>query len=146
MSEASTEMMVFLVDDDDVACEAVERSFRKYNVDFPIVTAHDGLEAMQILRGQHAHKQLKAPFVILLDLNMPRMSGFEFLQEMRRDPAIAANVVFVLTTSNDDNDRARAYEENIAGYMVKSAVGPQFSKLASLLQSYKSSVSLPRAA
>ncbi len=146
MNDASTEMMVFLVDDDDVACEAVARSFRKHHIDFPIVMAHDGVEALEILRGQHENKKLAAPFVILLDLNMPRMSGFEFLQEMRRDPVIASNVVFVLTTSNDDKDRARAYEENIAGYMVKSAVGPQFSKLASLLQSYKCSVSLPRAA
>ena len=137
------DMTVFLIDDDDVACEAVERSLKKHDVNFPIVMAHDGLEAMEILRGQHASKVIKAPFVILLDLNMPRMSGLEFLQEMRSDPSISSNVVFILTTSNDDSDRAKAYEENIAGYMVKSSVGPQFNRLANLLKSYKCSVTLP---
>lgn len=143
MTNPAHDMTVFLVDDDDVACEAVARSFSKYDINFPIVMAHDGVEALEILRGQHASKTVSAPYLILLDLNMPRMSGFEFLQEMRSDHDIASSVVFVLTTSNDDSDRARAYEENIAGYMVKSAVGPQFSKLAMLLSSYKQSVTLP---
>ncbi|MGD2119874.1 MAG: response regulator [Chromatiales bacterium] len=139
----ATELTVFLVDDDDVACESVSRSFRKHNIPFPIVTAEDGVEALQVLRGQHHSKQLNGPIVILLDLNMPRMNGFEFLQELRADPDIASHVVFVLTTSNDDKDRSRAYAEHIAGYMLKSAVGPQFSKLTSLLTNYKSSVTLP---
>ncbi len=136
-------LTVFLVDDDDVSCEAVIRSFKKHSVPFPVVMAHDGIEALEIIRGEHPTKKLEEPFVILLDLNMPRMNGFEFLQILRSDPKIASHVVFVLTTSNDDNDRTKAYQEYIAGYMVKSAVGPQFSKLASLLLSYKASVSLP---
>lgn len=133
-------LTVFLVDDDDVSCESVVRSFKKHSITFPIVTASDGREALEILRGQHPSKKLSQPYVILLDLNMPRMNGFEFLQEMRADPALAANVVFVLTTSNDDSDRTRAYAEHIAGYMVKSFVGPQFSKLTNLMRSYRSSV------
>ena len=143
MITENCDMTVFLVDDDDVACESVMRSFRKNGVMFPVLMAHDGIEALEVLRGVHPSKKLEGPFVILLDLNMPRMSGFEFLRELRADPAISSHVVFVLTTSNDDNDRTRAYLENIAGYMVKSAVGPQFSKLSALLQSYKSSVTLP---
>ena len=134
---------VLLVDDDDVACESVTRSFRKQNISFPIVTAEDGMEALEILRNQHPGKSIKAPFLVLLDLNMPRMNGFEFLQEVRNDKLLSSLVIFVLTTSNDDNDRTRAYEENIAGYMVKSSVGPQFSKLASLLVNYRSTVVLP---
>jgi len=139
----SSELTVFLIDDDDVACESVERSFKKHEIPFPIVTAQDGIEALEILRGQNPSKQFTGPIVILLDLNMPRMNGFEFLQAMRSDPTLSSNVVFVLTTSNDDNDRSRAYAEHIAGYMVKSSVGPQFSKLANLLMNYRSSVTLP---
>lgn len=138
------DLTVFLVDDDDVACEAVIRSFKKHDIPFPIVTAHDGQDALTILRGQHPSKHLAAPFVILLDLNMPRMNGFEFLQALRNDPALSSSIVFVLTTSNDDNDRTRAYAEHIAGYMVKSSVGPQFSKLATLLVNYRSSVTFPQ--
>jgi len=74
---------------------------------------------------------------------MPRMNGFEFLQHLRADPNLHDEVVFVLTTSDADTDRTRAYHENIAGYMVKASVGPQFSKLAQLLQSYRSAVRLP---
>ena len=136
-------MTVFLIDDDDVACESVARSFKKNDINLPIVIAHDGIEALEILRGQHATKKITGPKIILLDLNMPRMNGFEFLEEIRADEDLSSNVVFVLTTSNDDNDRARAYDKYIAGYMVKSAVGLQFSRLATLLLSYDSSVRLP---
>ncbi len=139
----NNELTVFLVDDDDVACEAVVRSFKKHSIPFPVVTAKDGVEALEVLRGKHPSKRFTGPIVILLDLNMPRMDGFEFLQELRSDPELSSNVVFILTTSNDDNDRTRAYSEHIAGYMVKSSVGPQFSRLANLLSHYKASVTLP---
>lgn len=142
MSDNKNGLTIFLIDDDDVACEAVVRSFRKHEIPFPIVTAGDGAEALEILRGQHPHKKLIGPIIILLDLNMPRMNGFEFLQALRADPALSSHVVFVLTTSNDDGDRTRAYADHIAGYMVKSLVGPQFGKLASLLLGYRASVLL----
>jgi CheY-like chemotaxis protein len=110
---------------------------------FPITTAQDGREALDILRNRHATLSIKRPFVVLLDLNMPRMNGFEFLEEVRADEELKASVIFILTTSDSDADRSRAYNDNIAGYMVKSAVGPQFSKLASLLQNYEAAVRLP---
>ena len=133
---------ILLIDDDDVACESVIRSFKKFELKANIVLAHDGVEGLDILRGNHPTKTMNKPFLILLDLNMPRMNGFEFLEEMRSDKSIASNVVFVLTTSSDDNDRARAYDNYIAGYMVKSAVGPQFNKLFNLLQDYRDTVVL----
>ncbi|MDH5301887.1 MAG: response regulator [Gammaproteobacteria bacterium] len=139
----SETITVLLVDDDDVACESVIRSFKKNNVQFPVVTAGDGLEALAILRGENKEKVINHPYVILLDLNMPRMNGFEFLQELRADENLSSDVVFILTTSNDDNDRTRAYAEHIAGYMVKSLVGPQFARLAHLLVGYREAVRLP---
>jgi CheY-like chemotaxis protein len=74
---------------------------------------------------------------------MPLMNGFEFLAALRADPALRDTVVFVLTTSNAETDRARAYHENIAGYIVKSATGPQFSGLARFLTEYHRAVQLP---
>jgi CheY-like chemotaxis protein len=71
------------------------------------------------------------------------MNGFEFMEEIRGDQNLHESVIFVLTTSDNEHDRARAYAKNIAGYMVKSAVGPHFSKLASLLDNYRSTVKLP---
>ena len=96
-----------------------------------------------VLRSGGRPGQAPRPRVILLDLNMPRMNGFEFLQTVRTDPDLKDEIIFVLTTSDDESDRTRAYHENIAGYMVKSAVGPQFSKLVALLQSYQGAVKLP---
>lgn len=134
---------ILIVDDDDVAAESVVRSLRKHAMDFPITLARDGLEALEILRHQHNDLRIEKPYLVLLDLNMPRMDGFEFLQEVRSDKHLHDSIIFVLTTSDADSDRTRAYHENIAGYMVKSAVGPQFAKLANLLDNYRSTVSLP---
>lgn len=136
-------LSILLVEDDDVAAESVARSLRKNGVEHSITVAEDGLVALEILRGKHAERRIARPFIILLDLNMPRMNGFEFLQELRADNDLHEAVVFVLTTSSSDEDRTRAYQENIAGYMVKAAVGPQFSKLAKLLDSYLAAVKLP---
>ena len=134
---------VLLIDDDDVAAEGVLRSLRKNNVLCTLTHAEDGLEGLEVLRGLHPTKTVKTPFLVLLDLNMPRMDGFEFLTHIRSDERLQNTVVFVLTTSGADTDMNRAYQESIAGYMVKSAVGPQFVKLINLLQSYRDAVTLP---
>lgn len=134
---------ILIVDDDDVATEFVLRSLRKNHVPGKWITASSGEEALAILRGQHGEKQVLWPCIILLDLNMPQMDGFGFLKILREDPALRHTVVFVLTTSSRDIDRGRAYEEHIAGYMVKSTIGPQFAELSKLLVQYTSTVILP---
>jgi CheY-like chemotaxis protein len=134
-------LVILLVEDDDVAAEAVERSLRKSGIDTPVVHAENGAVALELLRSTHTPS--RGPLITLLDLNMPRMNGFEFLSEVRSDPALSSLVVFVLTTSDAEMDRTRAYAEHIAGYMVKSAIGPQFSRLAGLLGTYAQSVVLP---
>lgn len=131
---------VLLVEDDDVSAEAVERSLKKHGVDSNLVWAEDGQEALDILRGQHPTKKISRPRLILLDLNMPRMNGFEFLDALRGDKELSSSIVFVLTTSDSDADRSSAYHRHIAGYMVKSTVGPQFAQLCRLLNEYVSSV------
>jgi CheY-like chemotaxis protein len=134
---------ILLIEDDDVAAESVERSLRQYKVDSPVVWAEDGTIALEILRGQHPTKTISSPNIILLDLNMPRMNGFEFLQEVRADKQLERSVIFVLTTSDSETDRNRAYHEHIAGYIVKTAVGPQFARLARLIAEYSTAVTLP---
>ena len=143
MTIRAEQFSVLLVEDDDVAAEAVVRGLHKHGMDCPIVIAEDGAIALQILRGTHSARQISKPFLVLMDLNMPRMSGIEFLQELRADDTLHNAVVFVLTTSGADADRARAYGQNIAGYMVKSGVGPQCRGLAKFLTEYQSAVLLP---
>jgi CheY-like chemotaxis protein len=142
MSKTPPAFSVLLVDDDDVAAEAVVRGLRKHSMDCPVVIAEDGQAALQILRGTH-EKHIQKPYLVLLDLNMPRMNGLEFLRELRLDSDLKGTVVFILTTSGAEADRSRAYNENVAGYMVKSAVGPQFSGLARFLTEYRSTVLFP---
>jgi CheY-like chemotaxis protein len=134
---------VLLVDDDDVDAESVIRSLRRGTAPLNVLWVEDGLEALEVLRGQHPVLTIERPLVVLLDLNMPRMDGFEFLGALRHDPALTDLVVFVLSTSAAEADRTRAYQDNIAGYLVKSAVGPQFSKLARMLAGYQAAVTLP---
>ncbi|MEP6886229.1 MAG: response regulator [Gammaproteobacteria bacterium] len=134
---------ILLVDDDDVAAEAVVRGLAKNAMHCPIAIAEDGSAALQILRGTHPTVRIVKPYLVLLDLNMPRMNGFEFLRELRKDKELRNTVVFVLTTSGSDAERASAYEENIAGYIMKSCVGPQLSGLARFLIEYRSAVLLP---
>lgn len=133
---------VLLVEDDDVAAESVVRSLRKVSPEIPVTIAENGKKALDILLGKNSEKKFEPPYIVLLDLNMPVMNGFEFLEEVRNSEQLKDIVIFILTTSNEDSDRTKAYCHNVAGYMVKSAVGPQFSKLASLLDSYKNAVEL----
>jgi CheY-like chemotaxis protein len=105
--------------------------------------AEDGSAALQILRGTHPTRQIAKPYLVLLDLNMPHMSGIEFLRELHSDDRLRGTVVFVLSASGSDSERARAYRECIAGYLVKSRLGPQLSGLARFLTEYRAVVSLP---
>jgi CheY-like chemotaxis protein len=139
----SPRLSVLLVEDDDVDAEAVLRSLRRSQVPVDVVWVEDGQEALDVLHGEHSYQTVARPLIVLLDLNMPRMDGFEFLRALRTDPALRDLVVFVLSTSEAETDRTRAYHENIAGYLVKSSVGTQFARLARLLLSYQSAVTLP---
>jgi CheY-like chemotaxis protein len=133
---------VLLVEDDDVDAERVERAFRKMGIVHPIRRARDGIEALEILRGESG-EPLSRPYIVLLDLKMPRMGGLQFLGCLREDPAIADTVVFVLTTSRNESDRCRAYLRNVAGYIVKSRTSGDFVDVASMLESYWRVVDLP---
>jgi len=130
---------ILLVEDDDIDAMGVERALKKWKLANPLHRARNGLEALQMLRSQ----QVRYPYLILLDLNMPQMNGIEMLRELRSDDDLSSTVVFVLTTSKDDEDKVAAYNEHIAGYIVKSNVGRGFEELLKLLDHYWRLVELP---
>ncbi len=134
---------ILLVDDDDVDTEAVVRAIKRHGLPQQVVVANDGNEALNILHGSHQSKHIPQPIIILLDLNMPGMSGIEFLQSLRANPKTASTVVFVLTTSGTDHDKQAAYNKNIAGYLEKGAMGKRYEKLSELLEKYHNTVTLP---
>lgn len=134
---------ILLVDDDKVDVLAVRDALESSKIANPVRVASDGVEALEILRGENGRQRLEYPYVVLLDLNMPRMNGIEFLKELRADERIQGTVVFVLTTSSADTDMIAAYKHHIAGYMVKSEVGRDFIHLIQLLKDFQISVRFP---
>ena len=136
-------LTILLVEDDDLDAEAVRRAFKRQRIANPIVVVQDGIAALNKLRGTDGVEPISRPFLILLDLNMPRMNGIEFLQQLRQDENLHDSVVFVLTTSDADRDKVAAYEQHIAGYMVKSHVGEQFVSLVNMVDHYWRYVEFP---
>lgn len=134
---------VLLVEDNVIEQEAVRRAFVRERISNPIVSAVDGVEALARLRGAPGVEPVERPYLILLDLNMPRMNGLELLTELRADPELKDSIVFVLTTSRSDEDRVASYNFNVAGYIVKSDVGAGFVRLIGLLDHYWRVVELP---
>ncbi|MDN2663435.1 response regulator [Psychromonas sp. 14N.309.X.WAT.B.A12] len=136
-----SEVSILLVEDDDIDAKAVERGFKKLKLANPITRAKNGVDALAILREPAA---LVRPYIILLDLNMPIMGGVEFLKHIRQDDRLKDSIIFVLTTSSADQDVVAAYNENIAGYIVKSDVKAGFDKVIKLLDCYWRVVMLPK--
>lgn len=134
---------ILLVEDDEIEAEAVRRSFRKFNLQNTITVAADGLAALELLSGTAHNGSTYHPNLILLDLNMPRMNGLEFLDVLRQDPHLRRNIVFVLTTSNLEEDKVAAYDRQVAGYLVKSQLGDDFLRLTQLLDTYWQAIEFP---
>lgn len=139
-----SEVTFLIVEDDDIDAELVARAFKKLKIANPVMRARDGVEALDILRGSNGVQQIKAPYLILLDINMPRMSGLEFLGEVRSDPELRRSVIFMLTTSDDERDILRAYEQNIAGYVIKDNAHSSFNSALLMLDHYWRVVELPK--
>jgi CheY-like chemotaxis protein len=135
---------LLLVEDDEVDVQGLKRAFNKGRIGNPITVARDGIEALEILRGENGHEKLPKPHLILLDLNMPRMNGIEFLETIRADDDLKCSVVFMITTSKADEDKARAYGHNVAGYIVKQDPANTFMEAVSLLEHYWKIVEFPR--
>jgi CheY-like chemotaxis protein len=134
---------ILLVDDDKVDTMAVKRSFRELKIANPVIEAHNGIEALKLLRGDNGHENVSEPLLILLDLNMPRMGGLEFLEELRRDPLLCRALVFVMTTSAAEEDRRLAYQKNVAGYVLKDRLGQSFLEAISMLEHYWRVIEFP---
>jgi CheY-like chemotaxis protein len=134
---------ILLVEDDEVEAEAVLRAVHRHRLATNVTVVTDGLEALQVLSSRVNGASQLHPNLILLDLNMPRMNGFEFLDTLRQDPMLRRNIVFVLTTSNREEDKLAAYDRQVAGYLLKSQMGEDFAQLTHLLDLYWQAVEFP---
>lgn len=131
---------ILLVDDDEIDVMNVRRAFEKGNIQNPLFVAGDGLSALEMLRGGVMPLERR---LVLLDLNMPRMNGLEFLRELRNDPELRNTSVVVLTTSDAERDQVEAYGLHVAGYLVKPVRFGAFVELMTTLNRYWTLMEMP---
>lgn len=138
------EVHILLVEDDEVDVMNVRRAFRKNHITNPLHVAGDGIEALEMLRGEGGKEKLDPqPRICLLDINMPRMNGIEFLREVRADPELQRLSVFVLTTSDEERDLMAAYDLHVAGYILKPVDMGEFVSAVAALNLFWSINELP---
>jgi len=121
------------VEDDRVDIMTVQRALRKTNISNPLYVARTGVEALGMLRGDGFPRIEPTPSLILLDLNLPKMGGIEFLKELRADPLLKNMQVKVLTSSNEPGDRAAAFEYEVDDYIVKPHSFDEFSNAIAII-------------
>jgi CheY-like chemotaxis protein len=131
---------ILLVEDDSVDAMTVKRAMRDLQVNHSVIHSVNGEEAMKYLTSPDTEK----PFVILLDLNMPKMSGIEFLKIMKTHPELKTIPVIVLTTSKERRDVLDSFELGASGYMVKPVDYSKFVEILSRVMIYWSSSELPK--
>ena len=108
---------ILLIEDDELDVISVERSLKKIDLNYRLHTAYNGVEALEKLYGHDGEKIL--PDLILLDINMPRMTGIEFLTKLKSDPTFDHIKVYVMTTSNDHKDQQSMEGLGVHGYILK---------------------------
>jgi CheY-like chemotaxis protein len=126
-----------LVEDDEVDVKALRWAFNNLKIANPLVVACDGVQALEML------PTVPRPYLIITDLNMPRMNGIELLRKLRQSEEFRDSIVFVLTTSNDEKDKVDAYNLNVAGYMLKSDMGNSFTRAIGMIENYWKVVEFP---
>jgi CheY-like chemotaxis protein len=108
--------IILLVEDDELDIISVQRTLKKLDTDYELLTAYNGKEALSMLQAA-GDDQL--PDVILLDLNMPKMNGIEFLKIIRNDSTLKDIKVFIMTTSAEPVDRLTTEQLGVSGYIIK---------------------------
>ena len=136
---------ILLVEDDEVDVMNVKRAFKKYKITNPLYIAGNGIEALEMLRSQNNQSSIipEKRRLVLLDLNMPKMNGIEFLNEIRNDDNLKRTPVIVLTTSDEDKDRIEAYNLNVAGYILKPVTFSNFAEVMITLNKYWTLCEMP---
>jgi CheY-like chemotaxis protein len=130
---------ILLVEDDEVDVLTIQRAVRDVKVLNTLEVAWNGEEALEFLRNPQRIK----PCVILLDINMPRMNGIEFLRERGADETIKCIPVVVLTSSNEEQDMVQSYSLGVAGYMLKPVDYKKFVETIRVIDLYWTLSQLP---
>ena len=145
VSPFNVSVHILLVEDDEVDQEDIRRTFKKNKISNPLYIANNGLDALNKLLGQNGEQKLNpTPKIILLDINMPKMNGIEFLKALRLNPELRSLLVFVLTSSDDDKDKIAAYKLNVAGYILKPLQFADFAQAVTVLNMFWTLLEFPK--
>ena len=134
---SNQEVTILVVEDDAIDVKALLAAFKKLKIANPVTVAKDGIE------GWEALQDISRPYLIILDINMPRMNGIELLEKIRASEKFHDSIVFILTTSTDDKDKFEAYDLNVAGYMLKSDMGTSFIRAIEMVEQYWKVIEFP---
>jgi CheY-like chemotaxis protein len=137
------QVTILLVEDDDIDAQTVMRGLAGARIINPVIRVRDGVEALELLQGSGDKKRLAPPYMLLVDIRMPRLDGLGLVRAIRNNPSLQRTIIFILTTSDSDADRLNAYNEHVAGYIVKTNSPDQFLRLAHMIDYYIMIVSLP---
>lgn len=142
-SKELKEARFLIVDDDEISVMAMQRAMRKLKISNETHVCTDGQHALEFLKAELEEHSCLPPYIVTLDLNMPRMGGLELLDALRADPGLSRVVVFVFTTSDTPQDVKSAYDHNVAGYVVKENPSETLATALNMLGTYSRIVELP---
>jgi CheY-like chemotaxis protein len=139
------EVTILLVEDDPGHARLIEKNLRRSNITNDIITVSDGQQAMDYLsgEGQYAGSECASPLLMLLDLNMPVLDGYQVLERMKADGRTKCIPVIVLTTTDDTREVARCYDLGCSVYVTKPVDYQQFSEAIRKLGLFLSVVTVP---
>lgn len=123
---------ILLIEDDLVDQMTVKRAFKELKVINELLVANNGEEGLEMLKDESLDK----PGIILLDLNMPKMNGIEFLQEIKNYKEFKTIPVIVLTTSKHEKDKVESFNLGVAGYMIKPVDYENFLEIIKSIKDY----------
>jgi len=126
---------LLLIDDDQIEHIKLKKVISKSKIDCKIVSLFDGEQGLEYLKTNKHN----LPDFILLDLNMPKMDGFELLEYIKEDSVLKRVPVVVITTSNAEKDKTKSFDLQVAGYMIKPTELKDYADLISKIMSYLSS-------
>ncbi|MCT4583429.1 MAG: response regulator [Peptostreptococcaceae bacterium] len=122
---------IMLIEDDYVDALTIKRAFRDIKVENELIIAEDGEKALEMLKTMEEYPQ-----VIILDLNMPKLSGVEFLKIIKKDDDLSIIPVVIMTTSKEDEDKLNCYKNGISGYIEKPIDYNEFLEILKIVYDY----------
>ncbi len=137
--DINKETRILMIDDDSLDLKIMKDSLEKLDVKNEIILSRDGETGLETLRSSEEGSS----FIILLDLKMPKMDGFEFLSELRTLERFRNTIVFILSTTCNAQDKVQAYKLGVTGYLIKGNNSLEVQKIAKLIKSFATIVILP---